>query len=134
VAYLFFVIGLNLSGMFEVGGSFAGVGQSLTAKSGTTGAFFTGVLAVVVATPCTAPFMAAALGFALSQPAPATVAVLLAMGLGLALPYLLLSLTPALQRLMPRPGRWMDRLPQFPAFPMYASAGWMICVLTQQTG
>ena len=78
--------------------------------------------------------MAAALGFALSQPAPQTVAVLLAMGLGLALPYLALSMTPALQRLMPRPGAWMDRLRQFLAFPMYASAVWMIWVLTQQTG
>jgi thiol:disulfide interchange protein DsbD len=134
VAYLFFVIGLNLAGMFEVGGSFAGVGQGLTAKSGTTGAFFTGVLAVVVATPCTAPFMAAALGFALSQPAPQTFAVLLAMGLGLALPFLALATVPALQRLMPRPGLWMDRLRQFLAFPMFASAVWMIWVLTQQTG
>jgi len=134
IAYLFFVVGLNLSGVFEVGGGFAGVGQSLTARSGVSGAFFTGVLAVVVATPCTAPFMAAALGFALSQPAPQTVAVLLAMGFGLALPYLALAMTPALQRLMPRPGAWMDRLRQVLAFPMYASAVWMIWVLTQQTG
>jgi thiol:disulfide interchange protein DsbD len=134
VAYLFFVVGLNLSGVFEVGGRFVGVGQSLADRGGMTGAFFTGVLAVVVATPCTAPFMAAALGFALSQPAPQTVAVLLAMGLGLALPYLVLTFTPALQRLMPRPGPWMDRLRQFLAFPMYASAVWMIWVLTQQTG
>jgi thiol:disulfide interchange protein DsbD len=134
VAYLFFVVGLNLAGVFEIGGGFTGVGQGLTAKSGATGAFFTGVLAVVVATPCTAPFMAAALGFALSQPAPQTVAVLLAMGLGLALPYLALSMTPALQRMMPRPGAWMDRLRQFLAFPMFASAVWMIWVLTQQTG
>jgi thiol:disulfide interchange protein DsbD len=134
VAYLFFVIGLNLAGLFEIAGSFAGVGQGLTAKSGTTGAFFTGVLAVVVATPCTAPFMAAALGFALSQPAPQTVAVLLAMGLGLALPFLALATVPPLQRLMPRPGLWMDRLRQFLAFPMFASAVWMVWVLTQQTG
>ncbi|HLG46672.1 MAG TPA: protein-disulfide reductase DsbD domain-containing protein [Reyranella sp.] len=134
IAYLFFVVGLNLAGMFEIAGSFAGVGQSLTAKGGVTGAFFTGVLAVLVATPCTAPFMAAALGFALGQPAPQTVAVLLALGLGLALPYLALSITPALQRLMPRPGLWMDRLRQFLAFPMFASAVWMIWVLTQQTG
>jgi thiol:disulfide interchange protein DsbD len=128
------VIGLNLAGVFEIAGGFTGVGQGLAAKSGATGAFFTGVLAVVVATPCTAPFMAAALGFALSQPAPQTFAVLLAMGLGLALPYLALSMTPALQRLMPRPGVWMDRLRQFLAFPMFASAVWMIWVLTQQTG
>ncbi|CAN5878578.1 thioredoxin family protein [soil metagenome] len=134
VAYLFFVVGLNLSGVFEFSSRFAGVGQTLAARSGTAGAFFTGVLAVIVATPCTAPFMAAALGFALSQPAPQTVAVLLALGLGLALPYLALSLTPALQRLMPRPGAWMDRLRQFLAFPMYASAVWMIWVLIQQTG
>ena len=128
------MVGLNLSGVFEVGNRLAGVGQGLVARGGTTGAFFTGVLAVIVATPCTAPFMAAALGFALAQPAPATVAVLLAMGLGLALPYLALSMTPALQRLMPRPGAWMDRLRQLLAFPMWASAVWMIWVLTQQTG
>jgi thiol:disulfide interchange protein DsbD len=134
VAYLFFVIGLNLAGLFEIAGSFAGVGQGLAAKKGTAGAFFTGVLAVVVATPCTAPFMAAALGFALSQPAPQTLAVLLAMGLGLALPFLALATVPPLQRLMPRPGLWMDRLRQFLAFPMFASAVWMIWVLTQQTG
>lgn len=134
VAYLFFVVGLNLSGVFEVAGRFTGIGQGLAGRGGLTGAFFTGVLAVIVATPCTAPFMAAALGFALSQPAPQTVVVLLAMGLGLALPYVVLAFTPALQRLMPRPGPWMDRLRQFLAFPMYASAVWMIWVLTQQTG
>jgi thiol:disulfide interchange protein len=134
IAYLFFVVGLNLSGMYEIGGRFAGVGQSLAARGGTVGSFFTGTLAVIVATPCTVPFMAAAVAFALSQPAPQTVAVLLALGLGLALPYLVLSITPALQRLMPRPGPWMDRLRQFLAFPMYASAVWMIWVLTQQTG
>ncbi|HZP97905.1 MAG TPA: protein-disulfide reductase DsbD domain-containing protein [Reyranella sp.] len=134
VADLFFVIGLNLSGVFEIGGGFAGIGQSLTARGGVSGAFFTGILAVVVATPCTAPFMAAALGFALTEPAPQTIAVLLAMGLGLALPYLALTTTPALQRLLPRPGPWMERLRQLLAFPMYASAVWMIWVLTQQTG
>ncbi len=134
IAYLFFVIGLNLAGLFEVGSRFAGVGQGLAARGGTAGAFFTGVLAVIVATPCTAPFMAAALGFALGQPAPQTVAVLLALGLGLALPFLLLSFTPALQRLVPRPGPWMERLRQFLAFPMFASAAWMVWVLTQQSG
>ena len=134
VAYLFFTVGLNLSGLFEISGRFTGMGQGLVGRGGTTGAFFTGVLAVIVATPCTAPFMAAALGFALSQPGPKTVAVLLAMGLGLALPYLVLSLTPALQRRLPRPGPWMDRLRQLLAFPMYASAVWMVWVLIQQTG
>ncbi len=135
IAYLFFVVGLNLAGMFEFsGGPLAGLGQGLAARGGTAGAFFTGVLAVIVATPCTAPFMAAALGFALGQPAPQTVAVLLALGFGLALPFLGLSFTPALQRLMPRPGPWMERLRQFLAFPMFASAVWMVWVLTQQTG
>jgi thiol:disulfide interchange protein DsbD len=134
IAYLFFTIGLNLSGVFEIGNNFANIGHGLVARGGATGAFFTGVLAVVVATPCTAPFMAAALGFALSQPAPQTVAVLLVMGLGFALPYLVLALTPVLQRLLPAPGPWMERLRQFLAFPMYASAVWMIWVLTQQTG
>ncbi len=135
IVYLFFIIGLNLAGLFEIGGGrLAGMGQGLVARGGGTGAFFTGVLAVVVATPCTAPFMAAALGFALTQPAPQTFAVLLALGAGLALPYLALSMTPALQRLMPKPGLWMDRLRQFLAFPMFASAAWMIWVLTQQAG
>lgn len=135
IAYLFFVVGLNLAGLFEFsGGRLAGLGQGLAARGGTAGAFFTGVLAVIVATPCTAPFMAAALGFALGQPAPQTVAVLLALGFGLALPFLVLSFTPALQRLMPRPGPWMERLRQFLAFPMFASAVWMVWVLTQQTG
>ena len=134
IAYLFFVVGLNLSGVFEISGRFAGIGQGLAARGGYVGPFFTGVLAVVVATPCTVPFMAAALGFALSQPAPQTVSVLLALGLGLALPYLLLSITPALQRLLPRPGPWMERVRQLLAFPMYASAVWMVWVLTQQTG
>jgi len=134
MAYLFFVIGLNLSGVFEIGGSFVGVGQGFAAREGSSGSFATGVLAVVVATPCTAPFMAAALGFALTQPVPVLVAVLLAMGVGFALPYVALTLTPALQKVLPRPGTWMIRFKQFLAFPMYASAVWMIWVLVQQSG
>ena len=134
IAYLFFVIGLNLSGVFEISSRIVGVGQGFANRGGTVGAFFTGVLAVVVATPCTVPFMAAAVAFALTQPAPQTVAVMLALGLGLALPYLLLAVSPALQRLMPKPGPWMERLRQLLAFPMYASAVWMVWVLTQETG
>ena len=134
ITWVLFAVGLNLSGVFVVNSRLAGVGQGLVSREGWMGSVFAGVLAVLVATPCTAPFMAGALGFALSQPAPQTVAVLLALGLGLALPYLLLSLTPALQRLMPRPGPWMDRLRQFLSFPMFASAVWMIWVLIQQTG
>ena len=134
VAYLMFVVGLSLSGAFTVGASAAGVGAALADKPGYTGSFFTGVLATVVATPCTAPFMGAALGFALGQPAPVLVAVFLSLGLGLALPYLLLSFWPALQRILPRPGPWMERLKQALAFPMYGAAVWLVWVLAQQAG
>ena len=132
LAYLLFVIGLNLSGLFAVTGP-AGVGGGL-ARDGAAGAFFTGALAVVVATPCTAPFMATALGFALVQPPLVTLAVFAALGLGLALPFLLVSLVPALARLLPRPGPWMERLKQGLAFPMYASAAWLVWVLARQAG
>lgn len=134
LAYLLFVIGLNLSGLFEIGGSFTGAGSSLAAKKGLTGSFFTGVLATLVATPCTAPFMAGAMGFALVQPAPIAMTVFLALGLGLALPYLLLSLIPKLARLLPKPGAWMTKFKEALAFPMYASAAWMIWVLNMQAG
>jgi thiol:disulfide interchange protein DsbD len=134
VAYLMFVVGLNLSGVFEFGESVTGVGSSLADKQGLAGSFFTGVLATVVATPCTAPFMGAAIGFALSQPALPLLAVFMALGLGLALPYLALSWWPALQRWLPRPGLWMLRVKQVLAFPMYAAAVWLVWVLAQQTG
>ncbi len=134
VAYLMFAVGLSLSGVFTLGASAAGVGTALADKPGYTGSFFTGVLATVVATPCTAPFMGAALGFALGQPGPVLLAVFLSLGLGLALPYLLLSFWPALQRLLPRPGRWMERLKEFLAFPMYGAAVWLVWVLAQQAG
>ena len=132
LAYLLFAIGLNLSGLFEVKGpAFMGGGL---ARDGAVGAFFTGALAVVVATPCTAPFMATALGFALVQPPAVTLAVFAALGLGLALPFLLVSLVPALARRLPRPGPWMVRLKQGLAFPMYASAAWLVWVLARQAG
>jgi len=134
VAYLLFAVGLSLSGLLDVGASVAGLGSGLAEKPGYAGSFFTGVLASVVATPCTAPFMGAALAFALSQPAPALMAVFLSLGMGLALPYLLLSWWPALQRWLPRPGAWMDTLKQALAFPMYAAAVWLVWVLAQQTG
>ncbi|MFG6486430.1 protein-disulfide reductase DsbD family protein [Roseateles sp. BYS78W] len=134
VAYLLFLVGLSLSGLFEIGGSFTGVGSGLAAKQGLAGSFFTGVLAAVVATPCTAPFMGAALAFALSQPAAVMVAVFLALGLGLALPFLVLAFWPAAQRWLPRPGAWMDRFKQFLAFPMYAAVVWLLWVLAQQAG
>ncbi len=134
VAYLMFIVGLNLSGVFTIGGSIAGVGSSLADKSGYAGSFFTGVLATIVATPCTAPFMAAALGYALAQPPLQLLAVFLSLGLGLALPYLLLTAWPPLQRILPRPGAWMERAKQVLAFPMYAASVWLVWVLAQQAG
>lgn len=134
VAYLLFAVGLSLSGLFEVGASVTGLGSGLAEKPGYAGSFFTGVLATVVATPCTAPFMGAALAFALTKPALELLAVFLALGVGLALPYLLLSWWPALQRWLPQPGAWMDTLKQALAFPMYAAAIWLVWVLAQQTG
>jgi len=134
VAYLMFAVGLSLSGVFTLGASATGLGASLADKPGYTGSFFTGVLATVVATPCTAPFMGAALGFALGQPAPVLLAVFLSLGLGLALPYLLLCFWPALQRALPRPGVWMERVKQALAFPMYGAAVWLVWVLAQQAG
>ncbi|RZL34995.1 MAG: thiol:disulfide interchange protein [Rubrivivax sp.] len=134
VAYLLFLVGLNLSGFFEFGSGITGVGSSLAARRGLVGSFFTGVLAAVVATPCTAPFMGAALAFALAQPAAVMLAVFLALGLGLALPFLVLAFWPAAQRWLPRPGAWMDKFKQFLAFPMYAAVVWLLWVLAQQTG
>jgi thiol:disulfide interchange protein DsbD len=134
VAYLMFTVGLSLSGVFSIGGSVAGIGSSLAERPGYSGSFFTGVLATIVATPCTAPFMGAALGFALSQPPASLLAVFFCLGLGLALPYLLLSLWPSLQRRLPKPGVWMDRLKQGLAFPMYGAAVWLVWVLAQQAG
>jgi thiol:disulfide interchange protein DsbD len=134
MAYLMFVIGLNLSGLFEFGASFAGVGNKYAAREGLAGAFFTGALAAIVATPCTAPFMGAAIGYAVAQPAPAAMAVMLALGLGMALPFLVLSYSPALLRRLPKPGPWMERFRQFLAFPMYATAAWLAWVLSLQAG
>ncbi len=134
LALLLFAVGLNLLGVFEIGGSFQNTGQGLTQKSGFTGSFFTGVLAVIVATPCTAPLMAGATGYAFTQPALITIAVFMALGLGFALPFLLLAYIPALTKLLPKPGDWMVRFKEFLAFPMFAAAIWLIWVLVQQSG
>ncbi|THF59397.1 protein-disulfide reductase DsbD family protein [Pseudothauera rhizosphaerae] len=133
-AWLLFAVGLNLSGVFMVGGSLAGVGQSLTERGGYAGSFFTGVLAALVATPCTAPFMGVAIGFAMTQPPASLLSVFLALGLGLALPFVVLTLQPALLGRLPKPGLWMLRLKQALAFPMYAAAAWLVWVLALQTG
>ncbi len=131
--YLLLAVGLNLSGVFEVGGGLAGVGDGLTQGDGYRAAFFTGVLTTLVATPCTAPFMAAAVGAALTQSPLVALIIFAALGVGLALPYLLLSLAPWMRRGLPKPGAWMDTLKQIFAFPMYASAAWLLWVLAQQT-
>ena len=131
--YLLLAVGLNLSGVFEVGGGLAGLGDGLTQGDSYRASFFTGVLTTLVATPCTAPFMAAAVGAALTQSPAAALCIFAALGLGLALPYLLLSLAPWMRRALPKPGAWMDTLKQVFAFPMYASAAWLLWVLAQQT-
>jgi len=132
--YVLFAVGLNLAGFFEVPGGFANAGSKLAQQQGLSGSFFTGVLAALVAAPCTAPFMAAAIGYALAQPAAVALAVFAALGFGLALPYLLLSYIPALQRVMPRPGAWMETFRQFLAFPMFGATVWLLWVLSQQAG
>ncbi len=130
-ALLIFVVGLNLSGVFEIPG--IGAGESLTRRGGAVGAFFTGVLAVAVAAPCTAPFMAAALGYALTQSVAISLLVFLALGIGFAAPFVLIGLSPAIGRWLPRPGVWMVRFRQLLAFPMYATALWLIWVLSFET-
>ncbi len=134
LSYLFFVLGLNLSGFFEIRGVFTSLGNDLTRPDRMGGSFFAGVLAVVVAAPCTAPFMGAAMGFAFSQPAPITLSVFVALGAGLAFPYVLLSFIPSLRSKLPKPGAWMVTFKEFLAFPMFASAIWLVWVLGQQTG
>ena len=124
-----FLIGLWLLGMFELGASVQGVGSDLAAKQGSAGAFFTGVLAAVVGAPCTGPFLGAALGAVMVQPAINVVVVLLTMGLGMALPFLVLSFSPGLQRFIPKPGAWMETLKQVFAFPMFLTAAWLLSVL-----
>ncbi len=133
LVFLFFVMGLSMSGVVEFGTSVMGVGTDLQEKEGYTGSFFTGVLASVVASPCTAPFMGAALGFAFTQSTLVALTVFLALGFGMALPFVLLSFLPALAKMMPRPGPWMLTFRQLLAFPLYATVVWLLWVLGQQT-
>ena len=138
LAYLLLAMGLSLSGVFHLGSSLQGLGQGVTTRLtrpfGLAGSFFAGVLAAMVATPCTAPFMGTAVGFALTQPAAIALAVILALGLGLALPFLALTLAPQLIGRLPRPGAWMETLRQLLAFPVYATVAWLVWVLGQQVG
>jgi len=133
LVYVFVILGLWLYGWVEFGMALSGVGQNLTEGHSGRAEFFTGVLAVVVATPCTAPFMGVAMGYTLTQPWWITLIVFSALGLGLALPMLIFALRPQLASRLPRPGHWMIRLKQFLAFPILATAIWLLWVLVRQT-
>lgn len=134
LAYLFIAMGLSLSGVIEFGGNLMNTGSGLANRSGLSGSFFTGVLAVIVASPCTAPFMGTALGFAVSQPPHIGLIVFAALGAGMAAPLLLFSYSGAARALMPKPGVWMETLKEFLAFPLYATAIWLLWVAGRQTG
>jgi thiol:disulfide interchange protein len=134
LAYLFVAMGLSLSGLFQFGGSVMNVGSGLANRGGLAGSFFTGVLAVVVASPCTAPFMGTALGFAATQPPQVALMIFAALGAGMAAPLLLLGYSGVARRLMPRPGAWMEALKQLLAFPLYGTAIWLLWVAGRQTG
>jgi thiol:disulfide interchange protein/DsbC/DsbD-like thiol-disulfide interchange protein len=134
LAALFTLIGLNLAGLFEFGSFLPSGVATLQAKHPVVDSFLTGMLAVAVASPCTAPFMGASLGLAVGLPAGQALAVFAALGLGLALPYLAASFVPAVARALPRPGAWMETFRRLMAFPMFATVVWLVWVLGQQTG
>jgi thiol:disulfide interchange protein DsbD len=134
MAGLLFFLGLSLAGQFEIGLTLTSAGGALAQKQGYTGSFFTGVLAVVVATPCTAPLMGAAIGYALAQSSAVTFAVFTALALGLAVPYVALTMQPAWTRWLPRPGVWMEILRQAVAVPIFATVIWLAWVLAQAYG
>ncbi len=131
--YLFFLMGLSFSGFFTAGTRLMNLGQQASGGSGLRHSFLTGILATLVASPCSAPFMGTALGFALTQPSPVALLIFAALGLGMALPFLLLTWAPALLARLPRPGPWMDKLKQFLAFPLYLTCVWLIWLLGRQT-
>ena len=133
LVYLFVLMGLSFSGLLSMGTKLMSLGQSTTEGNGLTASFMTGLLATLVASPCTAPFMGTALGFALAQPAWLAMSVFIALGLGMALPLLLLSWWPGMAERMPRPGVWMERFKEFLAFPLYLTAVWLLWVLGRQT-
>ena len=136
LAFLLIAMGLNLSGVVSFGHSFGNVGANLgySAQSPARSAFFNGVLACIVATPCTGPGMFTALGYGFTQSNFVAMLVLLALGLGLALPFLLIGFIPALAQRLPKPGAWMDTLKSWLAFPLYITAVWLLSVLGNQTG
>ena len=134
LALLFFVMALNLSGVFEFGSLLPSRIASWSHANRDANAFASGLLAVAIASPCTAPFMGAAVGYALGERAPVTLGVFLALGVGMALPYVTLAWFPAWRRALPRPGAWMARLKQLLAFPLYATVAWLVWVLGAQVG
>ncbi|KZC17994.1 MULTISPECIES: protein-disulfide reductase DsbD family protein [unclassified Rhodanobacter] len=134
LACVMLAVGLSMSGVVQFGASLGNTGAGLAARSGPAGDFFTGVLAVVVASPCTAPFMGGALAYAFAAPMLSALLVFLMLGVGLALPFLAVGFVPALARLLPKPGRWMETLKQVLAFPMYLTAAWLVWVLANQRG
>ena len=134
MAWVMFAVGLNLSGVYDIGFALSGIGHRLSSRGGAVGSFSSGLLAVLVATPCTAPFMGVAVAAALAGTPAITLAIFAAMGIGLAAPYVLIASIPAAARLLPRPGRWMLVLRQILAFPMYAAALWMLWAISVQLG
>ncbi|HTI02168.1 MAG TPA: protein-disulfide reductase DsbD domain-containing protein [Acidisoma sp.] len=134
IAWLLFAVGLSFSGVVEIGGRWMGLGHNLTTGGGLGASFCSGVLAAVVATPCTAPFMGAAIAAALAGPPLPGLLIFLALGLGLALPMVILSVIPGIGRILPRPGRWMVVLHQALAFPIYATVLWLVWVAAQEGG
>ncbi|QNH18593.1 c-type cytochrome biogenesis protein [Xanthomonas sp. SS] len=134
LAYLMFAMGLSLSGVFTLSANLGGLGQSLSSRSGPLGDFSTGVLACVVSSACVGPFMGLALGYAFAAPPAIGMLVFLTMGLGLALPFLLVGFIPSLAKRLPTPGPWMETLKQVLAFPMYLTAIWLLWVLGKQRG
>ncbi len=134
LAALFTLLGLNLAGLFEFGQLLPSRLASLQSKNTTVNSFLSGVLATAVASPCTAPFMGASLGLAVGLPAVQALAIFGAIGVGMALPYLLASMVPAVARVMPRPGQWMVTFKTFMAFPMFATVAWLVWILGQQSG
>ena len=132
LAYLFVAIGSVLIGNLVIVNSFAQVGQFTSTFNNLTGSFLTGVLAVIVASPCTAPFMGSAIGIALIQPSFTSLLIFIGLGFGFAFPYLILSFNPKLMTFLPKPGKWMETFKEFMAFPMWLSALWLIWVLSSQ--
>ena len=134
LVFLFLILGLTFSGWLHVGSNLMGFGDVYTKRSGARGSFFTGALAVIVASPCSAPFMGTALGFAISQTPGIAITIFISLGAGMAAPLLLLAYSETLREKMPRPGKWMETLKEFLAFPLYASAIWLLWIVGSVSG